>query len=385
MSAVQKMKVSDPLEVLFTPTRIGSLELHNRIAMAPMTRAMSPGGEPGEDVARYYRRRAEGGVGLIITEGTFIPHPSAGNDENAPRIYGDDALNGWRRVVEQVHDAEGRIFAQLWHVGLVRKRHVDGVGSLFDDGPVGDNRFSPSGIIGGNDLPLECVGRPATLDEIRGAVAAYGEAARTAKALGFDGVEIHGAHGYLIDQFLWDQTNLRDDEYGGDIGRRTRFATEVVREIRANVGSEFPVVMRLSIWKQQDYSARLADSPEEWAAIVRPLAGAGVDAFHLSQRRYWEGAFGTEANLATWTKKLTGKPTITVGSITLGNSMLEMMRGEGSLPENNLAPLLAGLERGDFDLVAVGRALIANPDWPHRVRNGTPLVPYSLNMLQTLV
>ena len=316
MSAVQKMKVSDPLEVLFTPTRIGSLELHNRIAMAPMTRAMSPGGVPGENVARYYRRRAEGGIGLIITEGTFIPHPSAGNDENAPRIYGDDALNGWRRVVEQVHDAEGRIFAQLWHVGLVRKRHVDGVGSLFDDGPVGDNRFSPSGIIGGNDLPLERVGRPATLDEIRGAVAAYGEAARTAKALGFDGVEIHGAHGYLIDQFLWDQTNLRDDEYGGDIGRRTRFATEVVREIRANVGSEFPVVMRLSIWKQQDYSARLADSPEEWAAIVRPLARAGVDAFHLSQRRYWEGEFGTEANLATWTKKLSGKPTITVGSIT---------------------------------------------------------------------
>ena len=385
MSAVQKMKVSDPLEVLFTPTRIGSLELRNRIAMAPMTRAMSRGGVPGEDVARYYRRRAEGGVGLIITEGTFIPHPSAGNDENAPRIYGDDALNGWRRVVEQVHDAEGRIFAQLWHVGLVRKRHVDGVGSLFDDGPVGDNRFSPSGIIGGNDLPLERVGRPATLDEIRGAIAAYGEAARTAKALGFDGVEIHGAHGYLIDQFLWDQTNRRKDEYGGDIGRRTRFAAEVVQEIRQKVGPEFPVVMRLSSWKQQDYSARLATSPEEWAAIVRPLARAGVDAFHLSQRRYWEGELGTEANLATWTKKLSGKPTITVGSITLDNSMLEMMRGEGSLPENNLAPLLARLERGDFDLVAVGRALIANPDWPHRVRNGTPLVPYSLNMLQSLV
>ncbi len=105
----------------------------------------------------------------------------------------------------------------------------------------------------------------------------------------------------------------------------------------------------------------------------------------MSQRRFWEGEFGTEANLATWTKKLTGKPTITVGSITLNNSMAEMMRGEGSSPENNLAPLLSGLERGDFDLVAVGRALIANPDWPHRVRNGIPLTPYRLSMLQTLV
>ena len=316
MSAVQ-MKLSDSLEILFKPTRIGGLDLRNRIAMAPMTRAMSPGGVPGENVARYYRRRAEGGVGLIITEGTFIPHPSAGHDENAPRIYGDDALTGWRRVVEQVHDAGARIFAQLWHVGLVRKPQVDGVGRLYDGGPGSDDRFSPSGIIGGNGLPLERVGRPATPNEIRGAIEAYGDAACTAKALGFDGVEIHGAHGYLIDQFLWDQTNLREDEYGGDIGRRTRFAAEVVQEIRANVGPEFPVVMRLSIWKQQDYSARLAASPEEWAAIVRPLAGAGVDAFHLSQRRYWEGEFGTKTNLATWTKKLTGKPTITVGSITL--------------------------------------------------------------------
>jgi len=225
--------------------------------------------------------------------------------------------------------------------------------------------------------------RPST--KFAGAIEAYGNAACTAKALGFDGVEIHGAHGYLIDQFLWDQTNLREDEYGGDIGRRTRFAAEVIQEIRANVGPDFPVVLRLSNWKQQNYSARLAANPEEWAAIVRPLAGAGVDAFHLSQRRYWEGEFGTKANLATWTKKLSGKPTITVGSITLDNSMAEMMRGQGSLPENNLAPLLAGLERGDFDLVAVGRALIANPDWPHRVRNGTPFVPYSLSMLQTLV
>jgi 2,4-dienoyl-CoA reductase-like NADH-dependent reductase (Old Yellow Enzyme family) len=222
------MKLSDSLEILFKPTRIGGLDPHNRIAMAPMTRAVSSGGVPGENGARYYRRRAEGDVGLIITERTFIPHPSAGHDENAPRIHGDDALNGWRRVVEQVHDAEARIFAQLWHVGLVRKPQVDGVGRLYDGGPGSDDRFSRSGIIGGNGLPFERVGRPATLNEIRGAMEAYSAAARTAKALGFDGVEIHGAHGYLIDQFLWDQTNLREDEYGGDIGRRNRFAAEVI-------------------------------------------------------------------------------------------------------------------------------------------------------------
>jgi 2,4-dienoyl-CoA reductase-like NADH-dependent reductase (Old Yellow Enzyme family) len=112
VSAVQ-IKISDPIEILFKPTRIGGMDLRNRIVMAPMTRAMSPGGVPGENVALYYKRRAEGGVGLIITEGTFIPHPSAGHDDNAPRIYGDDALWGWRRVVEQVHDAGARIFASF--------------------------------------------------------------------------------------------------------------------------------------------------------------------------------------------------------------------------------------------------------------------------------
>jgi hypothetical protein len=120
------LTISDPLEILFKPTRIGGVDLPNRIAMAPMTRAMSPGGVPGENVARYYRRRAEGGVGLVITEGTFIPHPSAGHDQNAPRIYGDDALRGWTRVVKDVHGAGARIFAQLWHVGLVRKPQVEG-------------------------------------------------------------------------------------------------------------------------------------------------------------------------------------------------------------------------------------------------------------------
>src|SRR5260370_30301870 len=156
------MKISDYLESLFKPTRIAGRELRNRIPMAAMTRAMSLGGVPGENVARYYRRRAEGGVGLIITEGTFIPHPSAGHDENAPRIYGDDALNGWRRVVEQVHDAGGRIFAQLWHVGLVRKPQVDGVERLYDGGRGSDDPFRPSGIIGGNRRPFERVGPAAT-------------------------------------------------------------------------------------------------------------------------------------------------------------------------------------------------------------------------------
>jgi 2,4-dienoyl-CoA reductase-like NADH-dependent reductase (Old Yellow Enzyme family) len=370
--------------VLFTATKLGSLELKNRIVMAPMTRAMSPHGIPGENVAHYYRRRAEAGVGLIISEGSFIPHWSASHDENAPRFYGDDALAGWRRVIDAVHAAGGRMFPQLWHVGLVRKPRVEGVTGLFDEDAEAPRRLGPSGIIGGGGLPLAQVRAPATEREIGEIIEAYGNAAASAKQLGFDGVEIHGAHGYLIDQFLWAETNKRSDQYGGDRTKRSRFGVEIIQEIRRRVGSEFPVTLRLSTWKNQSYAARLATTPSEWAEIVTPFVAAGVDGFHLSQRRFWEGEFGTDLNLAGWTKKLTGKPTITVGSVTLNNSMAEMLQGKDSEPEDNLALVYSALERGDFDLVAVGRALIANPDWPAKIRKGPTLRAYTRSMLANL-
>jgi 2,4-dienoyl-CoA reductase-like NADH-dependent reductase (Old Yellow Enzyme family) len=372
------------LEPLFQPTRIGGLTVKNRIAMAPMTRAMSPNGVPGENVAQYYRRRAEGGAGLIITEGSFIPHWSAGHDRNAPRLYGEDAIRGWSRVVQEVHAAGGKIFPQLWHVGLVRKPRVAGADGVYEQDETGEGRVGPSGVMGGNGLPLAQVRPPATEAEICDIIEAYGVAAKTALDLGFDGIEIHGAHGYLIDQFLWSETNLRTDQYGGDQAGRTRFALDVIREIRRRVGPAFPVTLRLSTWKQQDYAAKLAQTSDEWASIVVPFSEAGVDAFHISQRRYWEGEFGSDLNLAGWTKRLTGKPTITVGSATLSNSMVEMMQGLGGAATDNLDRLLSGFERGEYDMVAVGRAMIANPDWAQRVQTGVPLRPYEVDMLKAL-
>ena len=373
------------LEGLFQRVRVGGLTLKNRIAMAPMTRAMSPDGVPRDDVARYYRRRAEGGAGLIITEGTFIPHWSAGHERNAPRLYGEEAIRGWRHVVQEVHAAGGAIFSQLWHVGLVRKPRVAGADGIYETDDSGEDRLGPSGVIGGNGLPLAQVRPPATLTEIHDIIEAYGVAAKTAQDLGFDGVEVHGAHGYLIDQFLWSRTNLRNDPYGGDAAGRTRFAVDVVREIRRIVGPSFPVTMRLSTWKQQDYAAKLAETPDEWADIVLPISYSGVDAFHISQRRYWEGEFGSDLNLAGWTKRITGKPTITVGSVTLNNSMAEMMQGYGGAVVDNLDRLLSGFDRGEYDMVAIGRAMIANPDWVKRIRAGKPLKPYAVEMLSALI
>ena len=362
---------------LFAPFTLKRLTLANRIVMAPMTRSFSPGGVPGPDVAAYYRRRAEGGVGLIITEGTYMPYAAAGFDPRVPRLYGDEALAGWRRVVNEVHDAGGKIFPQLWHVGMVygppRESPAEGVR------PVG-----PSGL----KKPGELAGEPMSQSDIDAVIEAYGVAAANAKELGFDGLEIHGAHGYLIDQFFWEGTNRRTDKYGGDIVSRTRFAVEVIEEVRRRVGTDFPLALRFSQWKLQDFDAKLARTPAELETFLRPLSDAGVDLFHCSTRRFWEPEFaGSNLNLAGWTKKLIGKPTVTVGSVTLGDDFIRSFGTDETAAIMGIDELLARLDRGEFDLVAVGRSLIANPSWARQIRNGelSELRPFNRSELAQLV
>ncbi|MGN7760263.1 NADH:flavin oxidoreductase [Paenibacillus sp. 22594] len=342
---------------LFAPFQAGSLSLANRIVMAPMTRVYSPNGVPGEEVAAYYRRRAEGGVGLIITEGTAINHPSAVSHQNIPNFHGEASLKGWAKVVEEVHAAGGKIVPQLWHVGMARS-----IGQLpnVDALPVG-----PSGL----DLAGEQITEPMTKQEIDGIVAAFARAAADAKAAGFDGIELHGAHGYLIDQFFWEKTNKRTDEYGGDLEARTTFAVEIIDACRRAVGPDFPIILRFSQWKSGDYSAKLAQTPEELARFLTPLSNAGVDIFHCSTRRFWLPEFeGSELNLAGWTKKITGKPTITVGSVGLNSEFVTAVTEKSE--EDNIERLLEKLEKSEFDLVAVGRALISDPAWPAKVQSG---------------
>src|SRR5262249_23201219 len=230
-----------------------------------MTRAASPDGIPGPDVAAYYRRRAEGGVGLILTEGTWIPHPAAGFTPRVPRFFGEDALAGWRRVCEDVHAAGGRIFPQLWHVGACLS---PGDAPAPDVVPV-----SPSGI----GRPAGTPSRAMTEADIHAVIEAYALAAGNAWTLGFDGIELHGAHGYLIDQFIDPATNHRTDAYGGDIAGRTRFAVEIVRHIRRRTAPDFPIVLRYSQWKLHDHGARPFASPDELARLLGPLVDAGVD------------------------------------------------------------------------------------------------------------
>jgi len=347
---------------LFTPFTYKNLTLKNRIVMAPMTRAKSPDGVPTQEVVDYYSRRAASEVGLILSEGTVIERPASKNLKDIPNFYGEAALREWKKVIDEVHRQGGKMAPQIWHVG--------------------DSRMSES-------YPAEPMESPSkmTLADIEATIAAFAASAKSAKDLGFDALEIHGAHGYLIDQFFWDVTNTRTDEYGGKtLNARTKFAADVIKAMRAAVGDDFTIILRLSQWKGQDYTAKMALTPAEMEGWLLPLKEAGVDIFHCSQRRFWEPEFeGSDLNFAGWAKKITGQPTITVGSVGLKGDFLSAFKGEGS-QKDDLSELLRRLDREDFDLVAVGRALLSDHQWVKKIKEGKTgeLADFSAASMQVL-
>lgn len=330
------------------------MTIPNRFAMAPMTRQASPGGVPGRDVADYYARRAAGGVGLVITEGVRLADPAAGFPASVPTLAGDAALAGWRRVTSAVHAGGAVIAAQLWHQGSERN-DADGVEPV-----------SPSGIDGRG----EPKGRALSARDLAGVADLYAQAALNARQVGFDAVEIHGAHGYLLDEFLWEKTNLRTDGYGGSLSNRTLFPAEVVSAVRESVGPDFPIIFRFSQWKATDYDATIAADPTDLQEVLAPLLDAGVDVFHPSARRYHAPAFPDAdpvLSLAGWTKKVTGAPVIAVGSVGLQTAHPGGRPGELITPAP-VDEVVDRFEAGEFDMIAVGRALLADPSWVTRFR-----------------
>jgi 2,4-dienoyl-CoA reductase-like NADH-dependent reductase (Old Yellow Enzyme family) len=350
------------VDPIFRSFRWGQRELHNRVVMAPMTRSHSPGKVPGPDVAAYYRRRAEGGTALIITEGTNPDHPAASGYPNVPGFYGDEGLAGWKHVVDEVHATGAAIIPQLWHCGSIRTTGMEPDPSIPG--------FAPSAVShpahkGEDEVPHEMT--QADIDET---IASFVRSAVSARALGFDGIELHGAHSYLIDQFFWEATNQRTDRYGGSFEDRLTFAVELIRAVRAAIEPEFPVVFRFSQWKHADYDYKLAKNPAELERFLTPLVEAGVDVFHASTRRFDDPEFdGSDLNLAGWAKKITGLPTITVGSVGLN---LDFLRSYGGQEAHKVGinALIRRLEREEFDLVAVGRALLSDPAWAQKLKDG---------------
>ncbi|MBO9498950.1 MAG: 12-oxophytodienoate reductase [Novosphingobium sp.] len=334
---------------LFTPYRLKGLALPNRFVMPAMQRGMCAAGSPKPELAAYYRRRAEGGVKLIVGESAAIDHETATRQPTSAWIT-HATRDAWAHCVDEVGKAGGHMLIQLWHEGAVRK----------DDGL----SISPSGYV----QPGKANGRAATLDEIAELIEAYTRSALIAQDAGAAGVEVHAAHGYFLDQFLWAGINHRDDGYGGaDIAQRARFPAEIVASIRAACGPDFVISLRFSQWKEVDYAARVAGTPDELAVFAGMMKQAGVDVLHASTRRFWEPEWdGDRRNLAGWTRALGGLPVITVGSVGLDTDvMTTFIEGRDAKPRvaEAVEDLEARIAAHEFDLVAVGRALIGDPDF----------------------
>lgn len=337
---------------LFEPFTLNGTTLANRWVMPAMQRGKCENGAPLPELATYYRQRAEGGVSLIIGESAAVDHPSATVQPGAAWVN-ESTRDGWARCVDAVHGAGGHMMLQLWHEGAIRS-----------DGQA----LSPSGLA----FPGKESGRAATLDELAEIRDGFVRSALVAQKTGAVGVEVHAAHGYMLDQFLWHGTNIREDGYGGpDIADRARFPAEIVAAIRDACGSEFIINIRFSQWKEVDYTAKIAPTPDDLARLVTILREAGVDAIHASNRRFWEGEWdGDRRNLAGWSKALSGLPTITVGSVGLDTDIMTTIM-EKTDPGARVAEAIDELEErrraDEFDLVAVGRALIADPDFVRKV------------------
>ncbi len=340
---------------LLEPLQIRRLRLRNRFVMPGMQRYWCVDGAPDHRLRDYYRRRVLGGASLVISESCAIDHPSATKNPTFARIS-PGTREAWRACVAGVHEADGAMFLQLWHQGAVN------YGGDADSNPA-FVALSPSGLA----HPGESFGRAATEAELDSLKRAFVRGALDAEDIGADGVELHSAHGFLLDQFLWPGTNVRTDRYGGPgITDRATFVAEVAAAVREATGPDFVISVRISQWKESDYDARIVEEPGQLGQFVRMLRSAGADLFHVSTRRFWTPEWdGSDLGLAGWVKSFTDAPVIAVGSVGLDIDVMASLSGQEGRPTgaSRIGELARRFRRGDFDLVSVGRSQIGDPEW----------------------
>jgi 2,4-dienoyl-CoA reductase-like NADH-dependent reductase (Old Yellow Enzyme family) len=360
--------------IVFEPVDYGALHLRNRIVMAPMTRRKAGAdGVISDQSIEYYRRRAAGEMGLIISEGVPIDSTHAADGTTVPHIETDKQIAAWKRVVDAVHGEGGAFAPQLWHTGPKAMN------------PIGPSaRATPRR----KDGEVRRDVRAMEAGDFEQVIAAFVSAARSAKEIGCDAVELHGAHGYLLDAFLCPGTNHRTDEYGGPIENRLRFPSQVVRAVCEAVGPDYPVIYRISRWKSEDSDKIKFHGPADLEPVVTALAEAGVDILHVSTEAALDAAFPgvSDRSLAGWAKDLSGLPTIAVGGVSLALTCNDSYGGTAEITADP-GPEIRMIEQGEADMLAVGRALIANPDWVRIVRDGDwrDLKPFAMSDLESLV
>lgn len=354
-------------DALFSPLVLNKTPVRNRFFLPAMQRG-SRGYKPTVGMAKTLRNTADNGPGVIITEGAAPEHP-ASYWQPAFSILGKETADEWGHVVREVLDTgDVVLLMQLWHPGALRLV-VDGIENPYPDHPA----WSPSGLIQ--------EGRPngvaMTTQDLQDTKNAYVDSAVIAKGLGAHGIELHCAHGYLLDLFLWHETNLRSDEYGGGtLVERASFPAEIISAIRAATGPDFIISVRFSQWKEVDYGARIAQHPDDLGPFLTRLEQAGANVFHISARRFdapgWP-LLDPRRSVAAWVKTMTDLPVMTIGSVGLSTDLASDVFDDKEpvlQVEDDVVRVRQGLDAGDFDMIGVGRAQISNPDFVDRVRRG---------------
>lgn len=346
--------------------KLGTLALPNRLAVAPMTRvSATPDGNATTEMADYYATFARGGFGLIITEGIYTDTTHSQGYLNQPGLATDAQGRAWRPVVDAVHAHGVPIIAQLMHAGALSQ------GNSYGEHTIAPSAITPRGRqleeyggSGGWPTPVAL-----TLTGIDTVIAGFVAAAVRARDAGFDGVEVHAANGYLLDQFLTDYTNTRDDRYGGDIVNRVRLTAEVLTAVRAAVGPQFLVGVRLSQTKVNDFTHRWAGGAAEAETIFGVVAGTGVDYLHIASegRNFLDTArFSDGRTITALARTVSGLPVLANGGM------------------HDLQQAADVLDGGHADLLTLGRGALANPDFPQKVASGADLEAFDHAMLSPM-
>ncbi|SOY59545.1 tRNA-dihydrouridine synthase [Cupriavidus taiwanensis] len=349
---------------LFDTPALNGVPLRNRLVVAPMTRiSATDAGVPTAAMCRYYGGFARGGFGLIVSEGIYTDRAYAQGYAGQPGLTDAQQAQGWRGIVDAVHHAGGRMIAQLMHAGALSQAN------RFRDDTAGPSAVQPRGrkltLYGGTGAYR----MPRAMDqaEILQAVDGFAQAARLARDAGFDGVEIHGANGYLLDQFLNNHTNLRQDGWGGAIAQRMRLLLETIRAVRAAAGNDVIVGVRISQAKVNDFTYQWPEGADGAATLFGAIAASGVDYLHVTEHEAWQPAFAD------------GAASLVQHARRAAPGLAIVANGSLAEPERAAAMLAQGAT-----LVALGRGALANPDWPARVRAGRPVRRFDAAVLAPL-
>jgi len=348
---------------LLEPAQLNQLRLRNRAVLAPMTRVSAePEGQPNELMRDYYQAFAEGGFGLLITEGTYTDIAYSQGYLNQPGLATEAQRDSWKPIVSAVHQAGAAIIAQLMHGGAQTQ------GNIHHARHVAPSAVQPAGMQltfysgeGPYATPAEM-----SEEEIREAIDGFAQAARHARDAGFDGVELHGANGYLIHEFMTAEFNQRSDRWGGDYKERLAFPLAVIDAVRASVGEDFVVGMRLSQGMVTDSRLKWEGGVEEAKVRLSTLADAGLDYLHITEYDVGAPAFAEGPTLSAIAKASVSIPVIGNGNVTTGEQAQKL------------------LDDGELDLVAIGKAALANHDWPLRVRDGDEMTEFDYAMFSPM-